>query len=66
MGTHECRLDVPLPIDWHACRHCEQPVFEVAGVCYDDVTIRIKHECAKPQVADTRPSLPIRRTPGAI
>ncbi len=49
MGTHGCRFDTPLPIDWHACRYCEHPVFEVASVSYDDVTARIKHECQQPQ-----------------
>lgn len=58
MGPHACPLDVPLPIDWHACRDCEQPVFEVASVLYDDVTIRYQHGCQpsqKPTRAPTKP-----------
>lgn len=42
---HSC--PAPAAIDNHACAGCERPIFEIAGLLYDDPLGRIAHRCKK-------------------
>ena len=66
MGRHQCP---PYPeIDWHACRNCDAPVFEIEGACYQDVLGKLPHRCrpATPQLLlpTARKEPPPREAPG--